>query len=160
VAALETALCRYEAEGPASVWKRHQAYAGAIAAAAATLGLKLFSAAGAHSRTVVAIAVPRGVDAQRLLQTLHERWGVVLSPGQQELAGKIIRIGTMGDLSRSDIIGALGALELALRDQYHQTGAGAIEAATNFLAAMDGTTRDAGSKSDSKADAQTMEVSR
>lgn len=156
VFALEVALSRYEEQGPQNVWRRHEAYAGAIAAAVEAIGLQLFSQPGAHSRTVVAIETPQTVDAQRLLQTLRQSWGVVLSPGQQELQGKIIRMGTMGDLSRSDVIGALGALEKTLFDQHQGTNLGAgVEAATRSFSASDAAKRDDGPKSDSKVGAQT-----
>lgn len=157
VFALEAALARYQAEGPANAWRRHEAYAGAIAAAAQAIGLQLFSQAGAHSRTVVAIEMPQTVDPQKLLETLRQNWGVVLSPGQAELRGKIIRMGTMGDLSRSDVIGALGALESALFEQQQETNLGAgVEAATRSFSAGDAATRDAAPKSDLEVGAQTM----
>jgi aspartate aminotransferase-like enzyme len=41
---------------------------------------------------------------------------VVLSGGQAELTGKIVRFGTMGDVAESDLLGAIAALELALAD--------------------------------------------
>jgi aspartate aminotransferase-like enzyme len=40
--------------------------------------------------------------------------GFVLGGGQGRLAGKIIRIGTMGDISQTDVLGMLGALEMEL----------------------------------------------
>ncbi len=154
--ALEAALQRFEAEGPVSVWLRHDTYAGAIAAAVAAMGLELFSRRGAHSRTVVAIAVPPAVDAHRLLETLRERWGIILSGGQEQLRGKIIRIGTMGDLSRSDIIGALAALESALVEQGWKLKPGAgVEAALHAFAAPQGVKLDAAPKSDPKETART-----
>jgi len=60
--------------------------------------------------------VPAGVDAKALLTTLRERYGVVIGGGQQKLDGKIFRIGNMGALAERDLIGAIGALELALSD--------------------------------------------
>jgi aspartate aminotransferase-like enzyme len=85
--------------------------------------------------TVVAIRVPAGVDSEQLRSTLRDRDGIVMGGGQQELKGKIIRMGTMGDLTRGDILGAIGALELALRDQGHQPtpGAGVSAALEVFL---------------------------
>ena len=50
--------------------------------------------------------------------------GYVLGGGQEKLAGKIIRIGTMGDLSQTDILGALGALEIALLEAGYSLHAG------------------------------------
>ena len=42
--------------------------------------------------------VPEGIDAKVLLNTLRERDQVVLAGGQEQLSGKILRIGHMGCL--------------------------------------------------------------
>jgi serine---pyruvate transaminase len=78
------------------------------------LGFALFSQPGAHSNTVVAAYPPDGVDPAALLKILRDDYGVVLSGGQAELAGKIVRFGTMGEIGEADIVAAMGALELAL----------------------------------------------
>ncbi len=54
------------------------------------------------------------MDGDAIRVSLRESRGVVIGGGQQSLKGKIIRIGTMGDLSQTDILGAIGALEIAL----------------------------------------------
>lgn len=114
--ALAVALERYHADGLERNFERHARYAEAIRAAFETLGFTIFSRSNAHSVTVVAAAPPANVDAATFLKTLRENYGVVLSGGQGELTGKIVRMGTMGDVSESDILGAIGAIELALRD--------------------------------------------
>jgi aspartate aminotransferase-like enzyme len=119
--ALAVGLERYHADGLEANFARHARYAEAIRSAFETLGFTVFSRAGAHSVTVVAATPPAGVDAADFLKTLRERYGVVLSGGQGELTGKIVRMGTMGDVSESDVLGAIGAIELALAD----CGAGA-----------------------------------
>lgn len=114
--ALAVALERYHAEGLEANVTRHTRYAEAIRAAFEALGFEIFSRPDAHSVTVVAAAPPPGADAAAFLTCLRERYGVVLSGGQGELTGKIVRMGTMGDVSESDILGAIGAIELALAD--------------------------------------------
>ncbi|HEY1976647.1 MAG TPA: alanine--glyoxylate aminotransferase family protein [Candidatus Baltobacteraceae bacterium] len=114
--ALEVALDRYHAEGQEAVCKRHARYASAVRAALEALGFTIFSRPGAHSVTVIAAYPPDGVDATAFLKRLRERYGVVLSGGQGEFAGKIVRFGTMGDVSEGDVIGAIGAIELTLAD--------------------------------------------
>ncbi len=114
--ALGVALSRYHAVSLEENFARHSAYARAIRAAFEALGFTIFSRSDAHSVTVVAAEPPAGVDAATLLKTLRESYGVVLSGGQGELTGKIVRFGTMGDVSENDLLGAIGALELALAD--------------------------------------------
>ena len=135
VFALDAALAHYEHEGAAAVWHRHEMYASAIRAAFEALGLTIFSQPNAHSPTVVAARVPTGIDAATLLRKLREERGVSLSGGQLELKGKIVRMGTMGDVSQTDVLGAIGALEIALLeyDVPVQLGAGGKAALAVFL---------------------------
>ncbi len=58
--------------------------------------------------------MPDGIDADAIRKTLREQRGIVIGGGQKELKGKLIRIGTMGDLTQTDVLGALGAVEIAL----------------------------------------------
>jgi aspartate aminotransferase-like enzyme len=135
VYALDAALDLYIAEGPATVWARHARFARAIRAACEALGLDIFSQEGAHSVTVVAANVPAGLDGDGIRKVLREERGITLGGGQKELKGRIIRIGTMGDLSQTDILGMLGALEIALLNAGHpvKIGTGAKAALEVFL---------------------------
>ncbi len=112
--ALDAALDVYEQTGAEAVYERHDRYARAIRAFALAHGLELYSRDGAHSLTVVAIRMPEGIDADDIRKKLREERGIVIGGGQKELKGKLIRIGTMGDLTQTDVLGALGAVEIAL----------------------------------------------
>jgi len=114
VYALDAALDAYETLGADAVVARHALYARAIRAAFEALGFGIFSAPGAHSVTVVAATPPPGVDAPALIEDLRAHRGVILSGGQGDLAGKIVRMGTMGAIGETDILGAIGAIEIAL----------------------------------------------
>jgi len=103
--ALAVALERYHADGIDANIERHARYARAVRAAFEALGFRIFSRNDAHSVTV---------DATAFLKHLREEYGVVLSGGQGELTGKIVRFGTMGDIGENDILGAVGAIELTL----------------------------------------------
>jgi aspartate aminotransferase-like enzyme len=101
--------------------------------------LPVFSQPNAHSVTVVAGSVPAKLDAATLLRKLREERGVLLSGGQLELKGKIIRMGTMGDVSQTDVLGALGALEMALLEYEVPVHAGAgVQAALRVFLDLDG----------------------
>ena len=114
--ALDVALQRYHGDGMEAVFARHARYAAAVRAALEALGFRIFSQPDAHSVTVVAAYPPERADAVALLRHLRERYGVVLSGGQAELAGKIVRFGTMGDVTVGDLLGAIGSIELTLAD--------------------------------------------
>ena len=86
---------------------------------------------------MVAIRLPEGVDGDAIRRTLREQRGVVIGGGQGRLKGQIIRIGTMGDLTQTDVLGALGALEIALLEHGHKlnVGTGVQAALKVFLGA-------------------------
>ncbi len=127
--AMDVALDRYEAEGPARVWARHARYTAAIVAAAEAMGLELFAAPGVRSVTVTAIKVPEGISGDAIRKTLRVERGFVLGGGQSKLAGKIIRIGTMGDIAPADVIEMLDALEGQLRAAGHPAPEGSARRA-------------------------------
>jgi aspartate aminotransferase-like enzyme len=124
--ALDAALEQYHKRGAAESCERHAVYALAIRAFAQAAGLVLFSQADAHSVTVVAMHAPPGLDVAKLRAELREEHGVVLGGGQAELKGKIVRMGTMGDLTRTDLLRGLEAFETVLQRSGHafEPGAG------------------------------------
>jgi aspartate aminotransferase-like enzyme len=113
--AMDVAIDRYHAEGAPLVWARHARYAEAIRAFARASGIGIFSKPGAHSCTVVALEVPPRQDAAAIRKALHDEHGITIGGGQAELKGKIIRIGTMGDISAADVLDALEALDTVMR---------------------------------------------
>jgi len=155
--ALDAALAHYHHEGAAAVHKRHAMYAQAIREAFEALGMRVFSEPGAHSPTVVAAGLPAGIDAATLLRKLRLERGVSLSGGQLDLKGKIVRMGTMGDVSQTDVLGALGAIEMALleHDVPVHVGAGVQAALRVFLDLDGGAKPDDGRKLDRSEDVQT-----
>ncbi|MFN2461500.1 MAG: alanine--glyoxylate aminotransferase family protein [Candidatus Velthaea sp.] len=136
VYALDTALDLFEKEGDVNVRRRHERYARAIRAALGALDVDVYSRDGAHSVTVVAANVPAGIDGDAVRARLRDERGLTLGGGQKELKGKIVRIGTMGDLSQTDILGMIGALEIVLLEAGHalQLGFGGKAALEIFLA--------------------------
>ncbi len=54
--------------------------------------------------------VPEGTDAQAVLQQMAEEFNLVLAGGQDELKGKIFRLGHMGHVDWGDILAGLAAL--------------------------------------------------
>jgi aspartate aminotransferase-like enzyme len=113
--ALDVALQNYHAEGATAAFARHERYASIVRHALERMGFAVVSRPGAHSPTVVAAYPPPGVEPKQLLRTLRERHGVVLAGGQEELVGKIVRFGTMGDISDADLTSGLESIEAELQ---------------------------------------------
>ena len=59
---------------------------------------------------------PDGLDVDELLRHLRERYALTLASGQGRAAGRIFRIGHMGDLDELDLVTLIAALELALAE--------------------------------------------
>jgi len=113
VMAMKTALDMIKKEGIENVWQRHARLAHATRESAKALGLELF--AGEHSSNVLtAIKSPKGVDVDKIIKKLRDETGVTFTGGQDELKGKIVRIGHMGYVNDFDIIVAIAALEKGL----------------------------------------------
>ena len=127
--ALDVALDRYHAAGMPAAFARHARYRDAIHAFARAAGLELLSADGAHSVTVVAIVAPAGLDVAAARKELREVHGLVLGGGQGDLVGKILRMGTMGDLSADDVMRGLRGLSQTLASR------GVVHAGDEALAA-------------------------
>ncbi|MGZ4384698.1 MAG: pyridoxal-phosphate-dependent aminotransferase family protein, partial [Gaiellaceae bacterium] len=80
------------------------------------MGLELFSPDADRSAVVTAVKAPAGIDGQKIVSTLRDRFAVQLIGGQGELKGKIFRIGHIGYYDIFDITTALGGLELVLAE--------------------------------------------
>ena len=64
-----------------------------------------------------------------------EKFNVSLGGGLGPLAGRVYRIGHMGDLNEPMVLGALAAIEMALELVGHPHGLGGVDAAMDYLVA-------------------------
>jgi aspartate aminotransferase-like enzyme len=101
-------------EGFDRVYARHARMARATRAAATAMGLKLL-APDSPSPAATGIFLPKGLDADKVLDYLRDQMGVILAEGQDQLKGKAIRIAHVGYMGAFDVITAIAALEMALR---------------------------------------------
>ena len=116
------------AEGLPHVFARHALMAQATRDAALALGLKLLSPDN-PAPGVTGILVPEGLDSGKLVKFLRDQLGVSVQGGQDQMKGKLVRIGHMGYLSPFDMLIAVGALEMGLRHIGGQFESGAGVAA-------------------------------
>jgi serine---pyruvate transaminase len=113
---LEVALGLLLEEGLDGAFERHARLGRACRAGVKAMGLELFSPDDDRSAVVTAINAPDGIDSGELVQTLRDRQGIVLAPGQGPLKGKIFRIGHIGYYDVFDITTALAGVELVLAE--------------------------------------------
>lgn len=116
VFALNVALDMMMKEGIQSIFDRHVKLASMTRQGVKDLGLKLFADEKYASNTVSAVRAPEGHDANDLRKVMKEKYDVVLAGGQQDLNGKIFRVGHLGYVNESDIKEVLTALASALKD--------------------------------------------
>jgi aspartate aminotransferase-like enzyme len=112
---LQVALRRILQEGLDAGIRRHERLAEATRAGVRALGLELFAEAGHYSNSLTAVKVPGGLEARTIRTRMREKHGVVIAGGQGRIKDSIFRIGHLGFVDDSDILGVLGALELTLR---------------------------------------------
>jgi aspartate aminotransferase-like enzyme len=114
VLAARAAMQLMAREGRENVFARHRRNADAARAAARALGLSLF--AEVPTNAVTAVLVPAGLDGAAVVKTMERRYGVKIAGGQEQLKGKIFRLGHIGDYDEGDILRLVGAFESALED--------------------------------------------
>ena len=69
-----------------------------------------------YSDTVSAIVVPEGKDAKEVLSTAFKKYHLSLGAGLTEVAGKVFRIGHLGDLNELQASAFINGAEMAMID--------------------------------------------
>ena len=104
-------------EGLDNVFARHHRLAEGVRAAVRAWGLELCARAPkSYSDTVSAIMMPPHVKGQDVIDIAYRRYNLSLGTGLSKVAGKLFRIGHMGDLNELMLLGALAGAEMAMRD--------------------------------------------
>jgi alanine-glyoxylate transaminase / serine-glyoxylate transaminase / serine-pyruvate transaminase len=115
---LRESLAMLAEEGLDNVFHRHSYLAGGVRAAVLE-GWKLKLCAAEpkwHSDTVSAIMVPEGIDGAAVIARAFTRYNLALGAGLSKVAGKLFRIGHLGDLNELMLLGAIAGAEMALLD--------------------------------------------
>lgn len=113
VLGLRVALQMLFDEGLEEVYARHVRLGRATRAAVAGLGFELFSPDDDSSIALTAVRVPDGVDGVAIPRVLKE-YGVTIAGGQDDLKGRIFRLGHCGWVNELDQVLMIAALERAL----------------------------------------------
>lgn len=105
-------------EGLDDIFSRHHYFAeGVRAAVTEGWGLKLCAKAPKwYSDTVSAIMVPEGINGAHVIDVAFRRYNLALGAGLSKLAGKLFRIGHLGDLNELMLMGAIAGAEMAMLD--------------------------------------------
>lgn len=93
---LHEALCLLHEEGIEHSWSRHRRHHGTLARGLESLGLDYLVPVGERLPQLNAVHLPEGRQDEGLRRVLLEEYGLEIGAGLGEFAGKIWRIGLMG----------------------------------------------------------------
>lgn len=114
---LRVSIDRLLEEGLDNVFARHHRMATGVRKAVDAWGLNLCAKSPVwHSDTVSAICLPEGFDSAELLKHAYYRYGLSLGGGLSQVAGKVFRIGHLGDTNEIMLLSAIAGSEMAMRD--------------------------------------------
>lgn len=114
VVALDVVLEKFKGLGLKWLQSRCALQAQATRAAGEVLGMKTFSKNPANS--VTALVVPDGVNGGKLRDHLEQTYNVTVMGGQDQLQGKILRIGHLGYITDDDLTQGIALLGQSLND--------------------------------------------
>lgn len=136
VLALREGLRQALEEGLPQRYARHARNAAALAAGLAALGLRFVVPAEHRLAQITVVRIPDGVDDAQIRARLLRERGIEIGGGLGEFAGKVWRIGLMGESSKAEyVLALLAALESILPDAGYEVAQGAgVAAASASLA--------------------------
>ena len=121
-------------EGLDNVFKRHDRHAAATRKAVQAWGLEvLCQEPKDYSSALTAVLLPDGHNADAFRAGVLQNFNMSLGNGLAKLAGKVFRIGHLGDFNDLMLLGTLSGVEmgLSLANIPHQKGG--VDAAMNML---------------------------
>jgi alanine-glyoxylate transaminase/serine-glyoxylate transaminase/serine-pyruvate transaminase len=131
VYAIREALRIVLEEGLEQRFARHRRHSEALMAGLAALGCEPQAAAGHRLPTLNCVRTPAGMEEAPLRKALLAEFDIEVGGGMGPLAGKVWRVGLMGESARqNNVLAVLGALEMVLRKNGRkiETGAGTTAA--------------------------------
>jgi aspartate aminotransferase-like enzyme len=136
--ALDVALDLLFDEGLRRAFARHALLARAARAGIEAIGLERFGVEDENANVVTVARLPDEIDGAKVPKLMRDRYGVTIAGGQGHLKGRIARIAHCGYYGAFDIVIALTALEMALRDLGHDSEPGAGAGAAQLVFAEAG----------------------
>jgi alanine-glyoxylate transaminase / serine-glyoxylate transaminase / serine-pyruvate transaminase len=132
---LDVALDMLEEEGYDRLFARHKRHAEATRRAVVAWGLEILCKDPKYySPVVTSVLLPPGHDADAFRATVLEHFDMSLGTGLGRVAGKVFRIGHVGDTNDLTIMGALSGVEMGLELAGIPHKKGGAQVALNYLA--------------------------
>ncbi|NCV50900.1 MAG: aminotransferase class V-fold PLP-dependent enzyme, partial [Rhodobacterales bacterium] len=131
---LKEAIAMLKEEGLDNVFSRHKRHAEATRLAVQTWGLEvLCEEKKDFSNTLTAVLLPDGYNADEFRSVVLDNFNMSLGNGLSRLAGKVFRIGHLGDFNDLMLVATLGGIEMGLSKSSIPHQVGGTQAAMQFL---------------------------
>jgi alanine-glyoxylate transaminase / serine-glyoxylate transaminase / serine-pyruvate transaminase len=131
---LREAIAMLLEEGLDRVFARHQRLAAATRAAVTHWGLEvLCQEPKDFSPVLTAVLMPPGYDADEFRKIVLDNFNMSLGSGLSKVAGKVFRIGHLGECNELTLLGALTGVEMGLSVAGIPHRAGGVDAAMKLL---------------------------
>jgi len=132
---LREALRMLQEEGLDNVFARHDRHAEATRRAVRAWGLEVLCAVPEeYSSSLTAVMTPPGHDADHVRKVTLEAFDMSLGTGLGKVAGKVFRIGHLGDFNDLTLAGTLAGVEMGLGLAGVPHKKGGAQAAMDYLA--------------------------
>jgi alanine-glyoxylate transaminase / serine-glyoxylate transaminase / serine-pyruvate transaminase len=143
---LDVSIEMLHEEGLEAVFARHHRLGKATRLALQAWGLEnLCRDPKYYSSTVTAVLLPEGHNADDFRATVLEHFNMSLGAGLNKVAGKVFRIGHLGDTNELTILGALSGVEMGFELAGVPHKKGGVQAAMAYFAESARNQRRAGS---------------
>ncbi len=147
---LREALAMLGEEGLDNVFARHARLAEATRRAVLSWGLEIqCKDPREFSQSLTAVRVPEDCDADAFRRIVVENFDMSLGNGLGKLAGRVFRIGHLGDFNELMLAGTLAGVEMGLKLAGIPYREGGVLAAMDYLTATAGST--GGNRSEARA---------
>ncbi len=136
VYAMREALRIVAEEGLEARFARHRLNHRALVAGLEAMGLQMLVPAAERLPMLNAVRIPDGVNDLKIRKALLNEFAIEIGAGLGQFAGKVWRIGLMGEsCRRRNVVLFLSALETVLKAEGYKPRPGALEAAAGVYAA-------------------------
>jgi alanine-glyoxylate transaminase / serine-glyoxylate transaminase / serine-pyruvate transaminase len=131
---LAEAIDMLHEEGLDRVFARHNRHAEATRRAVKAWGLEILCRDPKYQSPVLTgVMLPAGHDADHARKVILENFDMSLGTGLGKVAGKMFRIGHLGDINDLTLVGTLGGVEMGLHKAGVPIKAGGTQVAMDYL---------------------------
>jgi alanine-glyoxylate transaminase/serine-glyoxylate transaminase/serine-pyruvate transaminase len=136
---LAVAIDMLHEEGLDNVFARHHRMAEATRRAVKAWGLETICADPKYySPTLTAVLMPEGHDGDAFRALALDTFNISYGASFGRFAGKMFRIGHLGDINEGDLLGGLAITEMALSLANVPIKKGGVQAAMDYLVSASG----------------------